>query len=77
MSTASGEWRIDGLDERTFAAAVRRAQGEFLEMPGLRLSEAEAARLWSLDATLCSAVLSELVKSRFLVRTRRALFVRP
>ena len=30
-----------------FAAALRRAQSEFLEMPGLQLTDAQAARLWS------------------------------
>ena len=59
-----------------FAAALRRAQSEFLEMPGLQLTEAQAARLWSFDSALCSAVLSELVASQFLVRTRRNLFAR-
>ena len=33
-----------------FEAAVRRAEAEFLEMPGLKLTEAQAARLWSCDA---------------------------
>jgi hypothetical protein len=55
-----------------FAVALRRAQAEFMEMPGLRLTEAQAARLWSFDSALCSAVLSALVESRFLVRTRDA-----
>ena len=59
-----------------FAAALRRSQSEFLEMPGLQLTEAQAARLWSFDSELCSAVLSELVASQFLVRTRRNLFAR-
>jgi hypothetical protein len=45
-------------------------------MPGLQLTEAQAARLWSFDSALCSAVLSALVKSGFLVRTRSAAFVR-
>ncbi len=58
------------------AAAVRRAHAEFLEMPGLLLTEAEAARLWCLDPPLCRAVLSALVESRFLVRTRKAAFAR-
>ena len=59
-----------------FAIALRRAQAEFLEMPGLQLTEAQAARLWSFDSALCSAVLSALVESRFLVRTRNAAFSR-
>ena len=59
-----------------FDRALRRAQAEYLEMPGLQLTEAQAARLWSFDSALCSAVLSALVESRFLVRTRRASFSR-
>ena len=67
--------QVEMLSE-TFAAALRRAQGEFMEMPGLQLTEAQAARLWSFDSALCSAVLTELVASQFLVRTRRNLFAR-
>jgi len=59
-----------------FAAALRRAQAEFLEMPGLQLTEAQAARLWSFDSALCSAVLTALVESRFLIRSRNASFSR-
>ena len=59
-----------------FASALRRAQAEFLEMPGLQLTEAQAARLWSFDSALCSAVLTALVESRFLVRSRNAAFSR-
>ena len=59
-----------------FAVARRRAQSEFLEMPGLQLTEAQAVRLWSFDSALCSAVLTSLVESGFLVRTRNASFAR-
>jgi hypothetical protein len=65
----------DGAAE-AFATALRRAQAEFLEMPGLQLTEAQAARLWSFDSALCSAVLSALVESRFLIRTRHESFLR-
>ena len=30
-------------------ALVHRVRGEFLEMPGLRLTRAQAQRLWGLD----------------------------
>jgi hypothetical protein len=53
-----------------FAEALRRTQAEFREMPGLKLTEAQAARLLSFDSALCSAVLSALVDRRFLTRTR-------
>lgn len=59
-----------------FAYALQRAQAEFIEMPGLQLTEAQAARLWSFDSALCTAVLTALVESRFLVRTRNASFLR-
>jgi hypothetical protein len=59
-----------------FAYALRRARAEFLEMPGLQLTEAQAARLWSCDVALCSVVLSTLVESGFLVRTHNASFAR-
>ena len=67
--------QVEALSE-TCATALRRAQAEFLEMPGLQLTEPQAARLWSFDSALCSAVLSELVASQFLIRTRRNLFAR-
>jgi hypothetical protein len=65
------------LDEReAFLSALVRVRAEFLEMPGLTLTVAQAARLWSLDAQLCSAVLSALEDARFLVRTRQSAFAR-
>ena len=63
--------------ERVFADAVRRAMGEYLEMPGLQLTEAQAARLWCLEADICGRVLAALVDAHFLVRTRKAAFLRP
>ena len=55
---------------------LRRVQGEFLEMPGLRLTEAQARRLWGLDASACSALLKTLVDAKFLFRTRDGAFMR-
>jgi hypothetical protein len=59
-----------------FLDALRRARSEFLEMPGLKLTVAQAARLWSVDSALCGRVLSALVESRFLTETSHASFVR-
>jgi len=55
---------------------LRRVQGEFLEMPGLRLTEAQAQRLWGLDQASCSALLGALVDANFLFRTRDGAFMR-
>ncbi len=60
----------------TFIKAVRRAKAEFLEMPGLKLTAAQAARLWSVDSALCDQVLAALVESRFLAETSNASYVR-
>jgi hypothetical protein len=55
---------------------VRRIQGEFLEMPGLRLTSEQARRLWRLDETSCEAVLGALVDAQFLAKTRDGAFIR-
>jgi len=59
-----------------FSIALRRAQAEFLEMPGLTLTVAQAARLWHFDSALCTSVLSRLVEQRFLIETRNHSFAR-
>ena len=53
-----------------------RVRGEFSEMPGLRLTESQARRLWGLDAASCEALLGALVDSQFLFRTRDGAFMR-
>jgi hypothetical protein len=55
---------------------LRRVQGEFLEMPGLRLTEPQARRLWGLDAASCGVLLGALVDAKFLFRTRDGAFMR-
>ncbi len=57
-------------------ATLRRVRGEFLEMPGLRLTEPQARRLWGLDRDSCVALLGALVDSNFLFRTRDGAFMR-
>jgi hypothetical protein len=54
----------------------RRVQCEFLEMPGLRLTERQARRLWGLAAHDCASVLRALVDAGFLFRTRDGSFMR-
>ena len=54
----------------------RRIQGEFLEMPGMRLTDAQARPLWGLDAATCAALLDALVAAKFLFRTRDGAVMR-
>ena len=58
------------------ADALRRVRGEYIEMPGLRLTSAQAQRLWGLDRAACDALLGALVEAKFLFRTRDGAFVR-
>jgi len=58
------------IPENRLAMLRKRIEGEFREMPGLRLTRWQAARLWSLDAAECEAVLARLVAARVLRETR-------
>lgn len=55
---------------------LQRIQGEFVEMPGLRLTAPQAQRLWGLERDVCHALLGALVDAQFLVQTRDGAFVR-
>lgn len=56
---------------------IQRVRSEFLEMPGLQLNVPQACRLWGLDPTTCGSLMEQLVKSKFLCRTRAGGFARP
>jgi hypothetical protein len=45
---------------------VRRVREEFREMPGLRVTPAQATRLWGLEDETCRAVIDALVVTSFL-----------
>jgi hypothetical protein len=45
---------------------ARRVRAEFREMPGLRLTPAQARRLWGLEVDMCRAVIDALVAADFL-----------
>lgn len=55
---------------------LNRIRGEYLEMPGLRLTPAQAARLWAMDRDLATVLLSALTDAGFLVRVGGGQFVR-
>ena len=48
---------------------LRRVRDEFVEMPGLSLTEGQASRLWQVDPTTTADLLRRLVEARFLART--------
>ena len=53
---------------------LRRIRGEYLEMPGLCLTRAQASRLWGLDNATCQRLLRALLDARFLRLTRDGRF---
>ncbi len=55
---------------------LQRIRGEYLEMPGLRLTAEQARRLWSLDLGTCISLLEALVDSKFLARTNDGKYFR-
>ena len=73
----------DTLEQRSIqrtstglSAVLVRVQSEYLEMPGLNLTEPQARRLWGLDGKMCSVVLATLIKRGFLRRSANGTYVR-
>jgi hypothetical protein len=68
--------------EKTLAIMSReqilsRIRSEYLEMPGLKLTCAQAQRLWAMDQQTCSEVLDSLTEDRFLRRRDDGTYARP
>jgi hypothetical protein len=64
------------LEAFAFQQLVERVRAEFLEMPGLRLTLPQAARLWGVDLPSCEAVVNVLVECEFLQRTSNGTVAR-
>jgi len=62
--------------EDGYGPLVRRAQSEYLEMPGLSLTLDQACRLWALDRETCDRVLQDLVAEGFVTVSERGSYVR-
>jgi hypothetical protein len=56
-------------------ALLRRIEGEYLEMPGLSVTAAQAERLWGLSSTTCAFVLMTLVQAGILKQTTRGTYI--
>lgn len=64
------------LDEGRLALLAQRVRAEYLEMPGLNVTRAQAQCLWGLDAVPCEQLLGHLVATGFLARTAHGTYVR-
>jgi hypothetical protein len=56
------------------AMLLDRIRGEYLEMPGLRLTLSQAQRLFGLDPVACALVFETLTLERFLTQGRDGRF---
>jgi hypothetical protein len=56
--------------------ATTRIQMEYLEMPELRLTRAQAQRLWNLTPEVCAAALSMLIGAGALRRADDGTYLR-
>lgn len=54
---------------------LARVRGEYAEMPGLRVTPAQACRLWQLDLATCEELFAQLVREGFLFRTDSGFFI--
>jgi DNA-binding IclR family transcriptional regulator len=59
-----------------FPSLLQRVRSEFNEMPGLRLTPAQAARLLGLNRRVCHRVIETLVGAEFLRRAPDGSIVR-
>lgn len=66
----------DRAHEQFTDVILQRVCGEFLEMPGLRLTPRQAQRLWGLDEETCVQLLEHLVDVNFLRRSDHGLYCR-
>ena len=56
---------------------VERIRAEYIEQPGLRLTEAQASRLWRLDDITTKHALAALTGDDFLSRSADGRYARP
>jgi hypothetical protein len=49
-----------------YREAFERIRAEFLEMPGMRLTPEQVQRLSGVDRAICTCVLDDLVRAKFL-----------
>jgi hypothetical protein len=53
----------------------RRAEAEYREMPGLKLTPQQASRLWHLDADASASLLESMVQAGVLYRARDGAYL--
>jgi DNA-binding IclR family transcriptional regulator len=65
----------NGADVLRLDSLIARVRGEYSEMPGLRLTCAQACRLWHMHVSTCEELLKQLVKEGFLCKTDKGAYI--
>jgi hypothetical protein len=68
--------RVDIRTRPNDEELIGRIRGEYLEMPGLRLTRPQARRLWGLDEHTSDRLLTMLVERKFLTCGPDGAYVR-
>ncbi|MES1256769.1 MAG: hypothetical protein ABUS56_14235 [Acidobacteriota bacterium] len=66
----------DAVHRDHIGPLLSRARSEFLEMPGLRLTPVEAARLWAVDRVTSEQLLTGLAAVGFLCKNGKGAYLR-
>jgi hypothetical protein len=72
VQRAGAEWARDEGVTRL----LHRIRSEYLEMPGLRLTPAQAARLWGMDPQHSQQLLDSLMMAGFLFKNGQGAYLR-
>lgn len=64
------------MEQQRLRYTIMRIEMEYLEMPGLKLTNRQACRLFDLPLDVCDCALEALVGTGFLSRTRDGAFLR-
>jgi DNA-binding MarR family transcriptional regulator len=64
------------MHEDSLTLVQHRIRSEFLEMPALKLTPAQAARLWALDRGIAEQILDSLTAAGFLFKHPEGSYLR-
>jgi hypothetical protein len=67
--------RLSVDDPKQLESLLARVRGEYFEMPGLRVTFAQACRLWQLDVSTCEMLLDRLIREGFLWKTNNGFYI--
>jgi hypothetical protein len=68
--------RKRAASEPNHREAFERIRGEYLEMPGMRLTPQQVQRLSGIELSVCTLVLDDLVRRNFLRTDAEGAYVR-